>query len=103
MYVAITPSYPPNGDVRVTELEVFAGEVKLGACPQTPLAWHYLFRVSFFHTTRDFYVYDLIPLFENFCTRHCVGPRQSPSNRAPHLLRPALLETLHELFFYEVL
>jgi len=22
--------------------KVFAGQMKLGACPQTPLAWHYL-------------------------------------------------------------
>jgi len=30
------------GDVRRTDLESFAGQMKLGACPQTPLAWHYL-------------------------------------------------------------
>jgi len=31
-------------------------------------------------------------LLKNFCTRHWVGPRKSASNRAPHLLRPALNE-----------
>jgi len=30
---------------------------------------------------------------KNFYTRHWVGPRKSASNRAPHLLMPALLPT----------
>jgi len=31
---------------------------------------------------------------KNFCMRHWVGPRKSASNRAPHLLRPALSATV---------
>jgi len=50
------------------------------------------FRASFFHIT-DFYHYDLMPPLKTFCTRHWVGPRKGVSNRAPHLLRPALVKT----------
>jgi len=46
------------------------------------------FRVSPFNIN-NFYHYDLMhPL--KMSTHHWVGPRKSVSNRAPHLLTPAL-------------
>ena len=33
----------------------------------------------------------MLTLLKNFCTRHWMGPQKSASNRAPHLLRQALM------------
>jgi len=45
---------------------------------------------SLFHDINNFYHYDLMILLKNVCTNHRMGPHKSASNRAPHLLRPAL-------------
>jgi len=42
---------------------------------------------------KRFLTLSLDALFRNFCALHWVVPRKSASNRAPHLLRPALLTT----------
>ena len=76
--------------------KVSAGEVKPGRCHRHPSLASPL-RVLLFHITHDFYQYDLMFL-KNFCTRHWVGPRKSASNRAPHLLRPALVISKTSLF-----
>jgi len=47
------------------------------------------FQASLFHIN-DFYQYDLMHLSKLSETRHWMEPRKSVSNRAPHLLRPAL-------------
>jgi len=62
-------------------VEVYPGEMKPGSCPRPPVH------------INDFYCYNVM-LPSNVCTRHWVGPRKSASNRAPLLLRPALLLVL---------
>ena len=58
--------------------------------PQTPIAWHWRFRTSLFHHNSWFLWLLLDAVLKSFCTSHWVGPRKNASNRAPHLLRPAL-------------
>jgi len=70
----------------------------LRRCPLKSLlerSWRHLersWRPRFFSIT-DFYHYDLMHPINNFCTplSAWVGPRKSVSNRAPHLLTPALV------------
>ena len=58
-----------------------------GHAPDLP-AWRHPFRPFFSHQ-RFLSIWFDAPL-KTFCTRHWMGPRKSASNRAPHLLRPAL-------------
>ena len=57
--------------------------------PDTPKLVLHL-PASLFHITHYYYHYDLMTLLKNFCTRQWMGLRKSASNRAPHLVRPAL-------------
>jgi len=53
------------GDANGTDMEVFAGEVKLGGMPlELPL------RGSLFHITHAFYHQDLMTFLKNFCSCH---------------------------------
>ena len=54
------------------------------------------FRTSSFFNITYFYHHDLMHPLKNFYPRHSVGPRKSVSNRAPHLLTPALQVALEQ-------
>jgi len=58
------------------------------ACLQTPLDWRYSFEPRYFTSLM---ISTIMTLVKNFCTRHWMGPSKSASNRAPHLLMPALV------------
>jgi len=56
--------------------KVIARQIKLGACPQTPLAWHYFFWDQVFYITHDFYVYGLMPLLTTSAHASDWGPAE---------------------------
>jgi len=73
--------------------------IETGVTPSPPLASRYLFGPRSFTSTISI-IMTWCPPLKSFCTRHWVGPSKSASNRAPHLLRPALVSSISEKLNY---
>jgi len=72
-------------------VEVSAGDVNQEACPKTPLAnWYCPFRPRSLTSTISIIVTWCPPKI--FLHTPLSGPPQSASNRAPHVLKPALAQ-----------
>ena len=78
------------GNLSGTDMESLRCRSEPGVMHQSPPPWHCRFRTSLFHHNSWFLWLWLDALLKSFCTSHWVGPRKNASNRAPHLLRPAL-------------